>query len=170
MIHRSIVIHSSQGTEMITTKWPTGRIVAFTLLALLAPAAERLHAQAKHPALHKALYDLRDARKELNDAPDVFGGHKGKAIDSIDAAIVSIEKALISQKDFNFKGIKDKNDKDTKKGDFPRIRNAIEGLQEARQELKNGNNNFGGFKEKAIDQIDDALIQLRAAMKAVSKK
>jgi len=142
--------------------------MAAALFALLAPAGAS--AQPKHSNLHKALYDLRDAKRELNDAPDVFGGHKGKAVEAIDAAILSIEKALATQKDFNFKGIKEKNEKDAKKGDFQRIRNSLDSLREARAELKNGNNNFGGFKEKAVEQIDVAIDRLRAALDFVMKK
>lgn len=48
----------------------------------------------KHPHIHAALKELKEARKELKEADHDFGGHRVEAIEAIDKAIVQLEKAL----------------------------------------------------------------------------
>ncbi len=48
----------------------------------------------KHPRMHAAMHELKEARKELKEADHDFGGHRVEAIKAIDHAIVQIEKAL----------------------------------------------------------------------------
>ena len=50
--------------------------------------------EKKHPVIHKALRDLRDARKNLKPLKPVFNGHREKAIDHIDKAIHELQKAI----------------------------------------------------------------------------
>jgi len=47
----------------------------------------------KHPHIHAALKELKEARKELKEADHDFGGHRVEAIEAIDKAIVQLEKA-----------------------------------------------------------------------------
>lgn len=53
----------------------------------VAQAAEPEH----HPAIHRALHELRDARAELKEAKHDFGGHRDEAVRAIDAAIEQLE-------------------------------------------------------------------------------
>lgn len=127
----------------------------------------------KHPAMHKALYDLRQARNELRELKNDLGGHRNKAIAAIDDALVQIEKALVFQKDFNFKGLKDSNDKNDNKGKegaLAILRQTLESLREARAELSNAKNDFGGHKDKAINDIDEAILQIGLGVKSALKK
>lgn len=47
----------------------------------------------RHPHIHAALKELKEARKELKEADHDFGGHRVEAIEAIDKAIVQLEKA-----------------------------------------------------------------------------
>jgi hypothetical protein len=46
------------------------------------------------PRLDKALDEMKDAKKFLENAKDGFGGHKKKAIQALSAAITEIEAAI----------------------------------------------------------------------------
>jgi hypothetical protein len=49
---------------------------------------------SRFPRLDAALVEMRTARKELQEAGKIFGGHKQKAIDALSAAIVELEEAI----------------------------------------------------------------------------
>jgi len=50
--------------------------------------------EAAHPRLVKAIHEMREALKELKEAPDDFGGNKGAAIADTEKAIHSLKRAL----------------------------------------------------------------------------
>jgi hypothetical protein len=58
--------------------------------APVAQAAEPEH----HPAIHRALKELRDARRELKEAAHDFGGHREDAVKAVDGAIEQLEICL----------------------------------------------------------------------------
>jgi len=53
-----------------------------------------LREEHAHPNVAKAMHDLQDGLKHLNEAPDDFGGHKDQAINDMRAALISLRKAL----------------------------------------------------------------------------
>ena len=57
-------------------------------------AANAEEKKERHPHIHHALHELKEARKELKEANHDFGGHRVKAIEAIDVAIEQLEKAL----------------------------------------------------------------------------
>src|SRR5947208_1600494 len=56
-----------------------------------------------HHHLHHALWELRDAHKELKETKHQFGGHKEKALHAISAAIKQVDLILKNTGD-NTKG------------------------------------------------------------------
>jgi hypothetical protein len=48
----------------------------------------------RHPHIHRALRELREARKELVTADHDFGGHRVEAIGAVYVAIKQLELAL----------------------------------------------------------------------------
>ena len=55
------------------------------------------HAQGKvvkHPVMHKALKDLRDAHKQMKSLKPIYDGHRSKAIKHIDEAVEEVKKAI----------------------------------------------------------------------------
>jgi hypothetical protein len=49
---------------------------------------------SKWERLDKALVEMREAKKFLENAPAIFGGHKKKAIDALSSGIDEIEAAI----------------------------------------------------------------------------
>jgi hypothetical protein len=65
------------------------------LPALSAPRAEAGEEQReRHPEIHRALHEMREAKKYLEKADHDFGGHRVKAIKDLDRAIHQLELAL----------------------------------------------------------------------------
>ena len=54
----------------------------------------RAQEKERHPYIHAAIKDLKEARKELKEAAHDFGGHRVKAIEAVDTAIEQLEKCL----------------------------------------------------------------------------
>ncbi len=48
----------------------------------------------RHPEIHKAMRKLRGAKQDLEKAAHDFGGHKAKAIEAIDQALVELRAAI----------------------------------------------------------------------------
>jgi hypothetical protein len=71
-------------------------VVGLPLTPVLTPAVAQADEKEKerHPRIHKALEELREARKELKDADHDFGGHRAEAVEAIDVAIKQLELAL----------------------------------------------------------------------------
>lgn len=59
-----------------------------------AQAQEKKEKKERHPHIHAALHELREAKKELEKADHDFGGHRKEAIEAIDVAIKQLDKAL----------------------------------------------------------------------------
>ena len=119
----------------------------------------------KHPNLHHALNELREANQELKGAAHDFGGHRVKATKDIHQAIDAIEDALRAAGD-PYKGKIHRDANDYKKyKHHPHIHHALHDLHEAERELQNANHNFGGKREKALSEVNQAIHQLNLVLK-----
>jgi hypothetical protein len=60
-----------------------------------SPAAVARENQGeRHPHIHKATEELREARKELKEADHDFKGHRDEAVEDCDKAIKQLEICL----------------------------------------------------------------------------
>lgn len=50
--------------------------------------------EAAHPRLVKAIHEMREALREMREAPSDFGGNKAQAIKDTEQAIHSLKRAL----------------------------------------------------------------------------
>ena len=135
---------------------------------LYAPASSGQTPAQKHPHMHHALHELKQAREELKEAAHDFGGHRVMALKSVDAAIHQIELALKGAGD-SYKGAKGNPDQYKKYSNHPHIRHAIHELKETRTELKNAAHNYGGHREAALKDVNHAIDQLELALKFAKK-
>ena len=72
----------------------TARRRVWGALAVAASfAAGHAIAQGRHPNIDAAQRDLRQAMRSLERAPDIYGGHKQRAIDLIRAALAELRQA-----------------------------------------------------------------------------
>jgi len=67
-----------------------GAVGALTMINGFALAEKKEH----HPHIHRAIEDLREAKKELKEANHDFGGHREKALQECNEAIEHLELAL----------------------------------------------------------------------------
>src|SRR5438876_4729126 len=102
---------------------------------------------------------MREAHKELKSAGHNFSGHKEKALEALDAAIVQTERALEAAGD-PFKGYVPAKGIYERDKNHPHLRHALVALREARTEMKEASHNFGGHREKAILALDAAIRQV----------
>jgi len=142
-------------------------IAVFGVLTWYLPSGEA--GGIKHPHLHHALRELREARVELKEAAHDFGGHRVKALEGINAAIKQIDVCLKAVGD-NIKGA-GKIDADSYKkyAHHPHIHHAIHELKEARTELKEAKHDFGGHREAALRDVNYSIEQLELALKFARK-
>ena len=69
-----------------------GSIAALAFLVCNLPSS--MAGGLKHPHLHHALREMREARVELKEAAHDFGGHRVEAIGAIDRALEQLEVCL----------------------------------------------------------------------------
>ena len=123
-----------------------------TLGAGVSPAQERV----RHPRLHEALAELREARKELEAARDNWPpGLKGQALNAIDEAAKSI-KVILGVRGDDFRGLDRNPDYYKRYRDHPRLRSALHDLREARRELEDAKADFRDYRERGLDDLDVA--------------
>jgi ABC-type microcin C transport system duplicated ATPase subunit YejF len=66
---------------------------ALVSLGAKADAPEREEARM-HPRIRRAIHELEDAIKYMEEAPHDFGGNKAQAIADSRAAVISLRRAL----------------------------------------------------------------------------
>lgn len=67
---------------------------ALPMLASAAPPYSVQSEEAAHPRIVAAIHHMQEALREMQAAPDDFGGHKAIAIHDTQVAIHSLRKAL----------------------------------------------------------------------------
>ncbi len=82
-------------TKILTTGVVMGlALAAQPMVAFADPQLSIQSERAAHPRIVVAIRDLHAALKELEAAPDDFGGNKAAAINDTRVAIHSLKKAL----------------------------------------------------------------------------
>jgi hypothetical protein len=117
----------------------------------------------RYPRMVAALGEMKAARTELREAATDFGGHKVRAIEALDVAIVQMDQALravgivpayVPPSADVYKAYKN----------HPYIRHALAELRKARHTMKQAATDFGGHKVRAIEAVDVAIAQLEKAL------
>jgi len=70
------------------------KLTSLLLAGLLAASVTTVAVADRQPKMHDALRLLGKARTSLKDANDDKGGHRVKAIELVDAAIVQVEAGI----------------------------------------------------------------------------
>jgi hypothetical protein len=133
--------------------------LAAALLAAPALAQEKL----KYPNLHAALYELREASKELSGIKGDAGGHKKKSLAAAANAIRSVKLILVVD-DEKTAPLKRGKDFYKKWKDYPRARAALEDLRAAQGELQEAKSDFQGNQKQAQKDIEAAIREIRALL------
>jgi hypothetical protein len=131
---------------------------AFVALAF-APRADA----RDYPHMVSAPGEMKEARRELREAASDFGGHKVKAIESLDFAIEQMDAALRA---VGVDPVYVPPSRDVYKSykNFPYVRHALAELRKARRSMKEAATDFRGHKVRAIEAVDAAITQLDKAL------
>jgi hypothetical protein len=117
-----------------------------------------------HPHIHRALYELRQARAELKAAAHDFGGHRKQALAAVNAAIDQLGKALKYSGDNRpFKG-DPKAEHSRKYASFPHIHHAVVELKGTVAELRAASHDYGGHRKAALADTQAAIKQLELCL------
>src|SRR5262245_17373140 len=130
-------------------------------LAFVALTTSDAQAQQRHPRLHAALHELREAKRSVQNIPGPRDGKKRDLLMALDAASDSI-KVILDIKDDNFKGIDRSPDFYKRYKDHPRLRAAMDSLRDAQEELRDARANFGNNRERALRATGYAVDQIQA--------
>jgi len=131
------------------------------------PGVQRLDDEHWHyPHMHHALASLHEARKELDDAEDIFKGHRDEAIDDVERAIKAVQDGLHEQHDEEAAipaGSPSARNLDD--DHFPHLHRALERLKDAKQELESAEPIFGGHRDEAVSRTERAMKQIEDAIR-----
>jgi hypothetical protein len=153
---------------MVTRLCRSAAALAAVVVVGFAAGPARGQGAPDHPTLRAALHELREARKHLKEARDVWPpGYKDRAEASIQSAIESLRQILKVENVDNFRGVSRNPDYYTRYKDHPRLRAAVQDLRQARIELQpDTTTDFGGLKDRAMDDIDIAVGDILTLIRA----
>jgi hypothetical protein len=131
-----------------------------------APAAVRMDDDYHHyPHMHRALDRLREARSELDQAEDIFKGHKAEAEDHVDRAIEQVKTGLEEQGEKTDAAVGSPAANKLDDDHYPHLHHALDALNHARDELQSAEDIFKGHRDAALDQVDRAIHQIEDAIR-----
>jgi hypothetical protein len=137
--------------------------LAIFALAALTSLPSTGAAQLRHRRLHTALHELREARAELRNSRDDFGGRRDRALKAADDAIESL-KLLLRVKDDDVRGVGRDRDFYKRHKDHPRLRQALEDLRDARIELRGSDLQPADLRERTARGVNLAIDELQGLL------
>ncbi len=137
------------------------------LVVMMAASASFAEPHPYHH-FHHALWELRDARKELERAEHNFGGHREKALQATEAAIKQVT-IILEHKEVSTKGTPTRGDlaaEYKKYKHHPHLHHAVHELRHAHHQLEETkHHNYGGHKAAALRDIHHAIVQIELCLK-----
>jgi hypothetical protein len=130
------------------------------LLIVISSALSRVPAASSardQPQMKDARDDLQKARAKLNAATDDKGGHRKKAIAAVNNAIAEINAGMRFDRRHDDESALAPDAAFASSGDQPRMKEALDLLQSARNHLNNATADKGGHRAKAIEHVDRAI-------------
>jgi Purple acid Phosphatase, N-terminal domain len=130
------------------------------------------------PKMREALYALQQARMNLQQAAQQFSGHRQKALDLVEQAIQEIHSGF----QFAQQGITNPGGAANQQSyvqplaasadntSYPRMTNAQRDLEQARNALQQAAHHFGGHRQKALDDITQALQEISLGIQAAGQR
>lgn len=143
-------------------------IACVGVAAVVAAAGADEKQKVKYPKLQAALWELREAKAELEASKVEDGGKKKKALEAIHEASVSLKVILAVKGDTTDAA----HEKDYYKAykDHPHLRAALADLKEARRELNDAETDFQGNRKEALKKIDEAIDRIGDLLEAVKRR
>ena len=145
-----------------------GSLVLLLPVGFMRAGGQTTPALHPHHHFHHALWELRDAHKELKETKHNFGGHKEKAIHAIHEAIKQVELILKHHGDPSVKGEPTRGDLSAVYKTYkhhPHLHHALHEARHAHRQIAETKHNFGGHKERALKDIHHAITQMEICLK-----
>ena len=120
------------------------------------------------PFMQAAKTNLNQAKGNLNKATADKGGHRNKALGLVKNAIDQVEKGIKYDRKNgaeNFETTEIFSDAAPNSADQPNMVKAKENLQQALNNLKNATADKGGYRNKAIDLVKEAIDEVEKGIK-----
>ena len=132
-----------------------------------------------NPMIRDAQQALEQARNELQQAAPQFAAHRDRALQYVNQASQELNLALqyAAQRGvvnpssaMNNQGYMQPMSSSGNDTGYPRMRNAQQALEQARSALQQAGAQFGGHKQRAIDQINQALQEIGLGLQAAGQR
>ena len=122
---------------------------------------------ADQPFMRAARTDLQQARAQLQAALANKGGHRVKAIEHVDNAIALINRGMVFDRRHNH-ALRALGEvfTTTASPDQPHMQQALEDLRQAKSNLERATADKGGFRVKAIDEVNLAIDETKKGIDA----
>jgi uncharacterized iron-regulated protein len=144
---------------MLSRKRVLGIVVVICALAVLALADQ--------PYMRAARTDLQQARTQLQRATANKGGHRAKAMDHVNAAIAFVNQGIAFDRRHNHaQSALGKVFNMTAAPDQPHMQAALDNLVAAKSNLERATSDKGGYRKKAIDEVNDAIDETKKGIDA----
>ena len=131
-----------------------GIVILLVTLAALA--------YADQPFMRAARVDLQQARAQLQAAAANKGGHRVKAIEHVNRAIEYVNAGIAYDRRHNHAVIA----APSSVPDQPHMQAALDNLKAAKDNLERATSDKGGYRKKAIDEINDAISETKKGIDA----
>lgn len=136
----------------------------FALLMLLGIAAIA-SALPDQPFMKAARGDLITARNQLQQATPDKAGHRVKAIELVNDAIVEVNAGIAFDRRHNH-AILTAEEFFAGTSDQPHMQTALVALESAKNNLERATADKGGHRAKALDYIKDAISEVKKGIEA----
>jgi hypothetical protein len=124
-------------------------------------------AYADQPFMRAARVDLQQARAQLQAAAANKGGHRVNAIEHVNKAIGYINAGMAFDRRNNHGSRSLAIALNTASAtDQPRMQAALDNLRAAKDNLERASSDKGGYRKKAIDEVNDAISETKKGMDA----
>lgn len=144
---------------MLNRRSVLGVFVLFCALATIA--------YADQPYMRAARTNLQQARAQLQAALSNKGGHRMKAIEHVNNAIGLVNQGIAFDRRNNHavRALSKVFDPAVAP-DQPHMRSALELLRSAKTNLETATSDKGGYRKKAIEEVNDAIDETRKGIDA----
>jgi len=143
---------------MLSRRRVLGIVVSVCTLATIALADQ--------PYMRAARTDLQQARAQLQRATANKGGHRVKAIEHVNSAIGLVNQGIAYDRRHNHAQGGLGAVFNTTMPDQPHMQSALDNLRQAKSNLERATSDKGGYRKKAIDEVNDAIDETQKGIDA----
>ena len=124
-------------------------------------------ALADQPYMRAARTDLQQARAQLQAALANKGGHRANAIEHVNNAIALVNQGIAFDRRHNHaQSMLREVFNTTTAPDQPHMQAALDHLRQAKSNLERATSDKGGYRKRAIDEVNKAIDETRKGIEA----